>query len=450
MIFLALIVHYEWDSIAESCCTGYAYDDENRKVTVTLPDGSETDARTANSMNEIVTRNGTTFTYDDIGNLLTDDKGHTLTWTADGLLATVENLDGSSTAMVYDGQRRLIKMVEMDSADVSTSSVQYLWNGWQLAQEVRTSGGVSETRTYVYGDYIDDVVAVKVTGGSSSGTYYYNRSLNFTTQVVTNAGGAIVEGYKNKPYGEYLVVLPGVDGKLGTSDDLEQDTSEIGNRNVFQGAPVALKDQSLVYLRNRWMSPKLGRFISRDPIGFNGGDFNLYRYVRNRPQTLVDPSGLKWNTWDFFNHYLAGSGNPVDLADVGLLGGFKALDGSRDLSRQIKNSINAGQTRGQKGTAVDAIDYVWSLGDVDSKGYWGCKKGECCQSSKKGTQLDCEISYAIEESFADPLDLHDIWKKIFDSPKRNEWQRFWNPEGEPYWITGEWKERFKTRCKSGQ
>jgi uncharacterized protein RhaS with RHS repeats len=35
-----------------------------------------------------------------------------------------------------------------------------------------------------------------------------------------------------------------------------------------------------------------GRFISRDPIGFAGGDVNLYRYVQNNPINWIDPDGL--------------------------------------------------------------------------------------------------------------------------------------------------------------
>ena len=33
-------------------------------------------------------------------------------------------------------------------------------------------------------------------------------------------------------------------------------------------------------------------FLSRDPIGFEGGDANLYRYVRGKPLVATDPSGL--------------------------------------------------------------------------------------------------------------------------------------------------------------
>ena len=50
-------------------------------------------------------------------------------------------------------------------------------------------------------------------------------------------------------------------------------------------------DANLYYYRNRWYDPQMGRFISADPIGLNGG-INLYAYVGNNPTRYVDPSGL--------------------------------------------------------------------------------------------------------------------------------------------------------------
>ncbi len=52
---------------------------------------------------------------------------------------------------------------------------------------------------------------------------------------------------------------------------------------------------SLLYYRARWYDPQLGRFVSDDPEGFNGGDINFYAYVTNNPTDRVDPSGL-WAT----------------------------------------------------------------------------------------------------------------------------------------------------------
>jgi RHS repeat-associated protein len=49
--------------------------------------------------------------------------------------------------------------------------------------------------------------------------------------------------------------------------------------------------QGLLQFRNRMYSVDLGRFVSRDPIGYRGG-INLYCYVANNPTQSVDPLGL--------------------------------------------------------------------------------------------------------------------------------------------------------------
>src|SRR5262249_57332646 len=51
-------------------------------------------------------------------------------------------------------------------------------------------------------------------------------------------------------------------------------------------------ESGLSYYRARYYDPKLGRFLSEDPIGFEGGDANFYAYVFNNPTTWIDPSGL--------------------------------------------------------------------------------------------------------------------------------------------------------------
>ncbi len=43
---------------------------------------------------------------------------------------------------------------------------------------------------------------------------------------------------------------------------------------------------------HRWYDSESGRFVGQDPIGFDAGDPNLYRYVGNQPMTKVDPDGL--------------------------------------------------------------------------------------------------------------------------------------------------------------
>ena len=50
-------------------------------------------------------------------------------------------------------------------------------------------------------------------------------------------------------------------------------------------------ETGLQYHRARYYDPAARRWISEDPIGFAGGDTNLYRYVGNSPLNYNDPSG---------------------------------------------------------------------------------------------------------------------------------------------------------------
>lgn len=50
------------------------------------------------------------------------------------------------------------------------------------------------------------------------------------------------------------------------------------------------------YVQARTLNTQQGRWMTKDPIGFDGGDWNLYRYVENRPIAAVDPSG-QFSCW---------------------------------------------------------------------------------------------------------------------------------------------------------
>lgn len=68
-------------------------------------------------------------------------------------------------------------------------------------------------------------------------------------------------------------------------------TSAIGNRFLYTGREY-LRELGLYDHRNRVYSPVLGRFLQTDPIRFQAGDVNIYRYVRNNSINSSDPSGL--------------------------------------------------------------------------------------------------------------------------------------------------------------
>ncbi len=53
-------------------------------------------------------------------------------------------------------------------------------------------------------------------------------------------------------------------------------------------------DTKLVHFGYREYDPETGRWLSKDPLLFGGGDSNLYGYVLQDPVNLVDPSGEFW------------------------------------------------------------------------------------------------------------------------------------------------------------
>jgi RHS repeat-associated protein len=63
------------------------------------------------------------------------------------------------------------------------------------------------------------------------------------------------------------------------------------NRFLYTGREF-LKEANLYDYRNRVYSAELGRFLQTDPIRFEAGDGNLYRYVANNPVANIDPNGL--------------------------------------------------------------------------------------------------------------------------------------------------------------
>jgi RHS repeat-associated protein len=52
------------------------------------------------------------------------------------------------------------------------------------------------------------------------------------------------------------------------------------------------RDTGLVRFGARDYDPETGRWTCKDPIGFGGGDTNLYEYVRNDPGNYVDLFGM--------------------------------------------------------------------------------------------------------------------------------------------------------------
>ena len=70
-------------------------------------------------------------------------------------------------------------------------------------------------------------------------------------------------------------------------------TAGIGasNSNSYQFTGRENDGTGLYYYRARYYHPGLQRFLSEDPIDFEGGDVNFYAYAGGNPINYTDPTG---------------------------------------------------------------------------------------------------------------------------------------------------------------
>ena len=97
-----------------------------------------------------------------------------------------------------------------------------------------------------------------------------------STLALTDAAGLVQSEYTYEPFGKTTVT--------GTA-----------STNAFKYTGREDDGTGLYYYRARYYHPVLQRFVAQDPIGFGGGDVNLYAYVFNNPVSFTDSVGL----WTF-------------------------------------------------------------------------------------------------------------------------------------------------------
>jgi len=107
-------------------------------------------------------------------------------------------------------------------------------------------------------------------------TYYHNDALG-SPIVASDSEGKILWRESYQPYGERQ----------------QREPRANANRRWFT-SHVEDADTGLLYMQARYYDPKIGRFMSMDPVGFvatNPMSFNRYLYVNNNPYKYVDPDG---------------------------------------------------------------------------------------------------------------------------------------------------------------
>ncbi len=112
-------------------------------------------------------------------------------------------------------------------------------------------------------------------------TYCYHFNAVGSTIAMTDSAQNIVNKYSYDPFGKVVNQVEAV----------PQPFKFVGQHGVMA------EPNGFYYMRARYYDPNVGRFISEDPIGFEGGDVNLCAYASNNPILLIDPSGLAVGDW---------------------------------------------------------------------------------------------------------------------------------------------------------
>ena len=213
-----------------------------------------------NDWNELQSLPGATFTYDPNGNMGTkvDATGSwTYEWNAENQLTRVLKNSAEVARYAYDPIGRRVEKV---AGGVTTTS---LYDGEDI---LRQTVGTNAT-TYIHGPGIDEPLASETAAGVR--TYLHSDGLGSIVKT-TNSSGAVASTFKYNAFGVLESGAPSPYAFTGREWEPES---------------------GLYYYRARYYDPKIGRFISEDPIGLDGGG-NRYLYVENSPGNYVDPDGL--------------------------------------------------------------------------------------------------------------------------------------------------------------
>ncbi|MEI6368009.1 MAG: RHS repeat-associated core domain-containing protein, partial [Planctomycetota bacterium] len=156
----------------------------------------------------------------------------------------------------------------------------FLLDGSDVRADLATDGSL--ITLYLLGDRVDQRLARIDMTGSLFGQYWHLTDNLGSLRAVVDSTGAVVDALAYDAYGNIIS---------------ETDATYRG-RYAWTGREIEA-EVHLQFNRARFYDPALGRWISQDPMGFDAGDSNLYRYVNNAPTNGTDPSGLDaWNIWD--------------------------------------------------------------------------------------------------------------------------------------------------------
>jgi RHS repeat-associated protein len=229
------------------------------------------------------------------------------------------NLTGDSLwSYVWDGENRLIELAMKAGTGISGSTrlrllFDYDFQGRRIQKRVFTHNGTgwtqdtAKTRKFVYDGW--NLIAELDGSNNRVRTYVWGLDLSGTMQGAGGVGGLLVVSQHTPSMSHHFVAYDGngnvtglinaADGKYsaryeyGPFGEPVRVTGGMGRNNPFRFSTKFTDDESgLLYYGFRFYDPSTGRWLSRDPLGELGPDgANIYAFVRNMPQVLVDTDG---------------------------------------------------------------------------------------------------------------------------------------------------------------
>ena len=268
----------------------YGYDPFGRLTTVTKNSvvvesyAYDTNGARSSETNTLRGITGRTFTYSDEDHLLTAGSVN-YQYDADGFLLTktdggdVTDYDYSSRGellsvtlpenrvieYVHDPiGRRIAKLV--DGVFVE----KYLWQGRTRLLAVYDGSDALTMRF----EYADGRMPVAMTKAGT--TYYLTYDQVGSLRLVTDSAGTVVKQVDYDSFGNII-----------------NDTNPSFSVPFGFAGGLYDRDSGLVRFGFRDYDPDTGRWTAKDPIGFAGGDVDLYGYCINDPVNVVDSMGLQ-------------------------------------------------------------------------------------------------------------------------------------------------------------
>ncbi len=188
----------------------------------------------------------------------------------------------------YDGRNyRTVTKTYTNGSLVETRH-HYYTDNWQCVEE-RVDASTTPNRQFVWGiRYIDDLICRdRSVSGTLDERLYGCQDANWNLTAVVNDAGAVQERYEYDPYGDvtFLSASFGV-----------RTASSYGWETLYAGYRYDATS-NLYAVRYRYYHPRIGTWVTRDPIGYRGC-IALFQYVLSQPASDVDPSGLAGNAID--------------------------------------------------------------------------------------------------------------------------------------------------------